>query len=362
MIQETKLFFRLLTIVLVGASGSVVGADRKRVQQYHPASIWEKYAQEGTLDRKAIAPLFIKDCVRDSTQNAYIPVNNPGLARIATYNVHFWTDSLRKRSYEDILNVITSIDADILMLQEVRLFSTKEAQKIKNDFESIGYMFQVFMPMKNWSKKEGDGFGNMLLSKYRFLQLPIKKVYDVDQNKGEERNFINVVIKLPDNNILSVYGTHLDVWDGSGVIREQEVQELIAAAKKDTNANIVLAADWNAIRDRDYQYQVAGNLVWDLQTDIFMQREGLSLKLKGIPTRALSYIEESGFRDCFTRAGLVGPKYTVWTGTVVDFLFCSPLWSLPISGSYLYFSAASDHLPVIMDIKLNLKANLKAKL
>ena len=99
--------------------------------------------------------------------------------------------------------------------------------------------------------------------------------------------------------------------------------------------------------------------------------------LQHVPTDTLDFIEQQGFQDSFTQAHtktfnrataskataqrdadahaqhakLSNPTYTVWTGTVVDFIFCSPEWNLPVE-SYIYYSTASDHLPVIMDIIL----------
>lgn len=319
------------------------------VQEHLPASIWQAYATEGVLDRATIAPSFIKDCARDAVQNQRIPEKTPGIVRIAIYNVHFWTDPLKQKNYPSILETIKTINADILLLQEVRLFNP---EKIENDFKALGYTHQTFMSMKLWGN---DPFGNMIVSKHPYIGEPVKKIYDSDKEQSEKRNFINRLIQLPHNKTISLYNTHLDVRDATGLMRTLEAQELVETAAHDINQNVLLAGDWNAVRQRDYQYHVSGKLVWDLQTTNFIQWQkasGVQNIMQHIPTEPLDLIEKHRFKDCFTQAGGTGPYYTVWTGTVVDFIFCAQTWNLPIVGCYIYYSAASDHLPVIMDVNI----------
>ncbi|MCX5925633.1 MAG: ankyrin repeat domain-containing protein [Candidatus Dependentiae bacterium] len=340
---------------------AVFGA-KSRLQLHKPANIWEKYAQQLSggervlLDAAIMQNLFISDCARDQEQNKYIPEKDKAIARVATYNVHKWLDPKNKDNYQGILDTIKAINADVLVLQEV-VFSG--GNNLLADFKRLGYEYQVFMDM-------GNGLHNMIVSKYPFVQEPIKKVYKVDQDSElrEKRNFINTRVQLPDGNTLSVYGTHLDVWDESGKKREEEVKELLTAAGADESKNILLAADWNAVRKKDYQYKVklqtepqsaaataADISAWDLLGANFKVRNP---KISLIPTDALDAIEKNEFQDSFRMAKVVvNPTYTVWTGTVVDFIFCAPTWQLPVDGSYLYYSSASDHVPVMMDIELN---------
>lgn len=319
----------------------------KKLHPLEPATIWQAYAKlQGLLNDETIIDSFIQDCARDEVHNAFIPEKTAAIARIATYNVHFWTDPFKKTNYEEIIKTIKTINADILLLQEVELFENK---KIEEELRTMGYVYQPFMPMDQIGKNR---FGNMILSKYPLMRPPFQHIYESSKDKEEKRNFINVIIQLPDTNTLSIYGTHLNVRDETGAIRLQEAAELMEFVKKDTTKNILLAGDWNAVRPKDYQYKVADTSVWKIHTTEFLQRAGKQKGLNKIPTEALQYIEKNGFKDCFTKAGINGPYYTVWTGTIVDFIFCCKSWNLPIDGCYIYFSAASDHLPVIMDVKI----------
>ncbi|HEV2601397.1 MAG TPA: endonuclease/exonuclease/phosphatase family protein [Candidatus Babeliales bacterium] len=324
-------------------------------QEYKPASIWTTYAQTGSLPKKEIIPSFLKDCqkARDAGENDKIPAHDKTIARIAVYNVHFWTSPERKPAYAGIMNTIKNIQADVIALQEVLLF---DPEKINNDFAHLGYRYRTFMPMNRW---KGHLFGNMIVSKYPFDTKPYKKTYDADQySKREKRNFIHTIITLPDTNKISLCGTHLDVWDETEQKRLAEVKELIAHACADTYPNKVLLADWNAVRKQDYQYNVAQKQVWKLLTKNFQERTGLTQ----VPTQTLDYIESAGFTDSFAKKGIPSPRYTVWSGTRVDLIYLAQTWKLPIRGCYVYYGTnpeeESDHMPIIMDVLLQPKAKL----
>ncbi|HEV2601989.1 MAG TPA: ankyrin repeat domain-containing protein [Candidatus Babeliales bacterium] len=321
-------------------------ATAASLKEYVPASIWQEYAQGHELAKEGMAVLYSNDCVRDAFYNARIAKKTSRVARIATYNVHLWKDAIGVDAYQDILNVIAQIQADILVLQEVLMFD--EAQ-IKKDLAALGYVYPpTFAPM---DRIGGVQFGNMIVSKYPFVKPPFRTTYAANA-RDDQRNFINAHIQLPNGSIISLYGTHLDVWDETGAVREKQVRELLEHVQKDPHENIVLAGDCNAVRRSDYEYEVAGKSVWDMQTEQFLKRVPARLRLQEVPTQALQNIERAGFKDCFTAAGIAGPKYTVWTGTIVDFIFCAQKWNLPIDGCYIYFTAASDHLPVIMDVRI----------
>ncbi|HEV2601990.1 MAG TPA: ankyrin repeat domain-containing protein [Candidatus Babeliales bacterium] len=333
-------------IISDARKGVGVRSDAARLKEYRPATIWQEYGDGKTVTKQDMRALYFKDCARDAIYNARIPEKTARVVRIATYNVHLWKDLSGNHAYQDILEVIAQIQADVLVLQEVLMFD--EAQ-IKKDLAGLGYVYPpTFAPMDQIG---GVQFGTMIVSKYPFVQPPSRIVYAAN-NQREKRNFINAKIRVSGDSIVSVYGTHLDVRDETGKTRELQVRELLEHVQKDEHDNIVLAGDWNAVRRSDYEYEVAGKSVWDMQTEQFLKRVEGRFELHEIPTNALQDIERNNFKDCFTAAGIAGPKYTVWSGTEVDFIFCAQKWNLSIDGCYLYFSAASDHLPVIMDVRI----------
>ncbi len=138
--------------------------------------------------------------------------------------------------------------------------------------------------------------------------------------------------------------THFDVFDNSGKTRLEQAKELITAIQKNKNPNILIAADFNSVRSKDYQYSVGGENVWDL-----LKADNL-VRNDPTPTDLLEFIEAKNFKDSFTFANLKSPKFTTWNGTTIDFIYLSKDWSLPVN-AYVFYSSASDHLPVIVDVK-----------
>src|SRR4029078_1034715 len=107
-------------------------------------------------------------------------------------------------------------------------------------------------------------------------------------------------------------------------------------------------------------FNIAGTTLWTLMEkdwpnilkETAHDAKGLEHLMDKTPTTmALDYVASEGYKDSFTRGGFAAPQFSVWTGTLIDFLFLSPKWNLGISGSYVFYNWASDHIPVIMDIK-----------
>jgi len=334
-----------------GLLGKPAIARSPEVQDVQVATVWSQFAQDKEVRHAQKLDLFMKDCARLAYENKFIPshVKNDKTVRIATYNVHMWENPQRESNYDKILKVIKVINADILVLQEVKLFDTA---KINADFAQMGYQPGVFQ--RTWGNSQ---FGNMLFSKYPYARQPIMQHYKVDEWRDEKRGFMHATIMLPYNQKIFVYGTHLDVWDNTEKHRLAEIKELLKHTEhKSKHANVVLAGDFNAVRQKDYEYSIGDKKVWDLLVAEDIRRTGMPT-----PTDALNLVEHYGFVDSFTRGGLAGPKFTVWPGKVVDFLYLNKGWALPVVGSYVYYDAASDHIPVIMDVKIDIQQQEEEK-
>jgi endonuclease/exonuclease/phosphatase family metal-dependent hydrolase len=48
------------------------------------------------------------------------------------------------------------------------------------------------------------------------------------------------------------------------------------------------------------------------------------------------------------------PKYTCWVGTPVDYIFAGRALHGKVSGAYVYYTLASDHLPLIADFDISI--------
>jgi exonuclease III len=316
-----------------------------------PASAWSALAQGERLRRDDLVSYFVKDCRRDAPHNATIPHVNKHIMRVATYNIHHWRpphhafntpfDYACNDHFNQIISTIKKVNADILIVQEMLIF---DWDVIKKAFEAMGYYCSLNAFFQS-ATYHNCPFGTMIFSKIKTTKPYLKKTYETQIPLAQElHGFIKMMVELPNNQELIVYGTHLDVQDNTEHIRYGQVQELIRYANKETVPCIV-AADFNAIRAQDYAYLVNNIPVWHLLNDDHKKRAGFD-----VPTSALNLFKENKFFDCFTQAALKNPYYSVWNGTVVDFLWLNNQWNLPISGCYVYYSSASDHLPIIMDI------------
>jgi len=332
--------------------------EKEHAKQTMPPASMRRLANAGVgLSKPELIKQFFFDCQTLADQeNQAIPEHTPnnGTVRIATYNVHFWQpagrvwkdaerggkDANNRRNFDKIMATIKSVNADILVLQEVRLFDTS---LISQELKKLGYTFTKFANTLHPTNKQ---FGNMIVSKYPIVESRIK-TYDAEPKKRERRNYIKVKIALPGQQHISIYGTHLDVHDQSGKLRAQEVQELIETTQR-ANEPCMILGDFNSIRESDYQYTVKGKKVWDLLTRAHRKRVH-----KGTPATALKRFEQNNFTDCFAKINQAAPKFTVWTGTSVDFIWFNQQWKLPIAGSYVHYSKASDHLPIITDVKIS---------
>jgi len=325
--------------------------ELKQDQVMHPSGIW---AQLKASDKKKLPAsekfnLFYHDCdTFAKTENSKIPQHDPSqdkILRIVTFNVFKMT-----KGVEAIKQVITTLNPDIIILEEAFNLNSRfgpEENKL-NDYDSLHFgLFGGYL---------GDQFGNTLLWKKNLkLAKPIEALKYQNPSRGEPRAYIKALFNLSSGKQLLFYGTHLDIHDKTDDVRTKEVQEVIDDVKTSNIPNIIYAGDFNAVREKDYD-----NATWLLAEQeylAFANKPGAP-KVEKMPTQALKHLMDNGFEDCFTitnpTAKFPGPQFTVWTGTVVDFIFLKKdTWNLPIAGCYVYYSAASDHLPIIMDIDLS---------
>ncbi len=317
------------------------------------ATIWETIAKATEANypgRDAKIKSFIDDCSKNKDLNTTIPQKTEHVARVATFNVHYWQDAYdNKYHFNEILETIKKVNTDILILQEV----CWKDDPLIDRFKKLGYEHYQFCKAATatWAHNEFNSapFGNVIFSKYKIEDANKKtKMYVVKCPKSlEDRCYSYVEIILPNQKHLHIYGTHLDVFCEDESARLAQITELTKSIKDEKN--VIVAADFNAVREEDYNYDIYKKKVWDLLVNDNKKRF-----INPTPTLVLDHLKSENFVDCFAKLGIDKPKFTVWSGTVVDFIFLKN-WNLPLSGCYVYYDASSDHLPVIMDIKLQEK-------
>lgn len=254
--------------------------------------------------------------------NINIPATNKNILRVVTYNVHAFKDALNKYTGKDICMVLKKINADVLVLQEV-----VDNDKTILELSKLDYKYKIFAPIDN-----NEHFGNMILSKYPFKKKEANNFKNNNEMKTKKfRSYLKVEIDLSKFNKknLVIYGTHLAIYSQvtghnpinsvpDENIRTGEIKEFLSRIKnEDKNKNVIIAADFNASRTG----------------------------------KALTTLSNAGFQDNFTIAKVAVPIFTNLHGGAIDFIF-SRFVDLKNVGSYIYYNAASDHLPVISDIQL----------
>ncbi len=303
-----------------------------------PVELWDK-SKNGIANKAEFKRDFIRQIAsleKEHPKLNAIPIHDSKkILRVMTYNVHGFmppTKEFRSRpteqDFKNILNVIKTIAPDIVVLQEFNESFKFGKYPIYQWFEHIGYKYHVLA-----KAPKDKPYGVAILSKVPFKDSPY--LHNFNNRTGgprDIRSFAKVEIDLSKygHRNLVIYGTHLEVSDPDR--RIAEIQELKKATNNyDRGKNVIIAADFNE------------------------SRNGRALKI-------LESQQDGGcFQDCFSAAHMPEPYFTHWTGRSLDFIFLKtcypnkgklqPDWDLPINGVYLYYSAASDHMPIIMDIK-----------
>lgn len=319
-----KIFFLIISLISLSSYAAEVAPKSKALgNPLYSADLIEAHKKGKIANKHYFVPqisAITEDMKKKGIKHQGVPKKTPGILRIATYNVHGWRSPLKKFSdpigtdFDAIYNTIKEINADVLLLQEV-VFRPKQTPGI---FSKLGYPYHSFC----YGNPAGGDFGNMIISKVPFAVDPIKHNF-VSKSGPHKRCYVKAEFDLKKYGArnLVVYDTHLEVK--SGKQRFAEVKQLASLVHAhDKGKNVVIGADWNAPRGKP----------------------------------SLTHLEKNGFTDCFRLAHLPEPKFTHWTTQNLDRLYLWN-WHLSIAGCYVYYSAASDHLPVIMDIVLDKKVH-----
>lgn len=307
-----------------------------------PATVWSYLAQGKPVNSQLKKQLFVHDCGTLAT-TVKVPAHkkNNSTIRLATFNVHMWSDPFGADTYQELVQDIAALHADVLALQEVITF---DLGRIIADFMQLGYTHHIFYGTHTTAAGE---FGNMIFSKYPFVGNEVSKTFNVDMGQPEQRNFIRVQLQLPNGQSMVVYTTHLDVYDDTEQRRVAEVQELLADIARQSCKNVVMMGDFNAVRQRDYNPQI-----WQLLQADDMQRIPQLRALGGVRTGAMRLCDQHGLRDAYDVAQVQHPAWTCWTGKVIDYLLLGRSWTLPVTRCMVLPNVHSDHCPQIMDVGL----------
>ncbi|WP_084151286.1 endonuclease/exonuclease/phosphatase family protein [Azohydromonas australica] len=195
--------------------------------------------------------------VLNRLQSTQLPTATPrsesdtALLRVATYNIHKGVRGIGPRKRLEIHNLglgVEALDADMVFLQEVRLFHNREARKF--DRSKFGWPEQGqahFLAPEGYDvayrtnavTRHGE-HGNALLSRW-----PIGDVghFDVSDHRFEQRGLLHVPVQWGGMTVHAVVA-HFGLIHASRVRQVQKLAEFLEA-NVPSDAPLVVAGDFN---------------------------------------------------------------------------------------------------------------------
>ena len=132
--------------------------------------------------------------------------------RVATYNIHGAVGLDRRRRPERIVEVIESLDADIIGLQEVEgRRSRSRVDQAQHIGDALDYHLVAGPLLLEGADGYGGGYGNVLLSRHPVLEVE-RRVY---QRPGSQtRGLLDTVVAHPLLGRLRVIVTNANPVEG----------------------------------------------------------------------------------------------------------------------------------------------------
>ena len=292
---------------------------------------------------------------------SFAPPSKPKDAtRVATYNVHYWTDSRGVASFNGIWSAITTINADVIGLQEAVIpgsgpddpkvtykgyteptqdFGPLDIAKITHRGASSDSGWSTkdfFTPFANYNYKwvgrcaastthatKGSVFGNIL-----FVREGAEPTFRAMSLVPYKQGRCAVIMHLDK---FIVCNLHLDVFDTSGKTRREELSQVLDYLDTKPNVPTIIMGDFNALRRGDYTKR---EIEW-----LGKNNEGYPLDFS-----AVNDVESRGFQDAFGNL-----KFSVWSARRVDYIFTRNIDPSKLK-AYPYYTTASDHIPLVVDV------------
>lgn len=278
----------------------------------------------------------VKEVINALNPNQYIPSPSPNHLRIMTFNIFMQQNAYGKDNLMELERVIKTVQPDVIFLQEVLEGSDFSRNRFSQMMRKNGY--GNWMLAQHTSKSQN--LGNVVAVKDGIrvierdqLDLPEPFYVKRDRNimtKEEEleglipkwksgRTAAHLTILLADGTTkLHLLSTHLGCeWTNEN--RLEQARFLVDLVNNTTDGMVVLGGDFNAWPDSE-------------EVQLF--------------TRS-----DVG-RNVFDDINWNSPKYTCWVGTPVDYILIGRGLQGKVDGAYVYYTLASDHLPLIADFNI----------
>ncbi len=261
--------------------------------------------------------------------------------RFMTWNVYGGKNSSDHFDIASQINVIEKIAPDVLALQEDIPHGIWEHLN-KSQYTAIHFGL-------------ADGhLGNALAIRNTCQLLGHITVIPLPRGPkqaAEKRNALSARLRVGNSHI-RVITTHLDVWDNTGATRLAQLAAIhvyLTSLPADDHTLVVFMGDLNALDKQllDKFDHAFPHLQLRIKTEQQDRERGITTPT---PYEEIAFIRQSmGFSEVYNLLNIFGPWSTSKFGRRIDYIFLKGEKER-LQNAYVYFTAASDHLPVVADI------------
>ena len=284
--------------------------------------------------------------------NSYIPANRDSFFRITTYNIQEWknmqfgfipwkpagiklyTYNLNPSIYgssKKTLQVIHTIDPDVLGIQESNAESKEEYVELSKTFD-----YQVCNADYGWFARLQNGiFVRKGTYSPTFDSVNIT-TYPPPVQTGVPRCMVVAIVTIKSIKV-AIATLHLNYKQPNKMENIKNAIKYLKNKIIPITKNVILMGDFNTRINRPAYNYIVGNGFQDAVLQKLIQ-DGIPLTYHNIPTSM--------------------PSHPHWR---IDFAFLSPQWdyqAFPILATYVYYTGASDHMPLIVDFGKPGKQNI----
>ena len=334
-----------------------------RVQGYQqrkfsrPAAHWVQHAMDGAKRPANVSfkdffyECYHRDIARgEAFENTEIPHNAPTDRRVrfVSFNVHFFAKGYSNvclgSNSEEVLQIFKTLNADVILVQEV---PQSALSKFKRNLASLGYTHTVSAGSSDIHVLPADSpyYPGERLHVMIAARLPLLRTAAVPMLNGHAA-FAEVSLSTGSGPVASaaVYCVHLSVRCEPAT-RRREIEAVLRHAKDEVGHGLptFIAGDMNQPNEGDYpaaEWQVIAK---------DMTRAKLPLT-DGV----MDSLRDQGLRPVWEVATLPRPlsPSSAWNAALVDYCYVSELSQsgIEIAASYFLHTAASDHLPLVVDV------------
>lgn len=331
--------------------------------------------QEISSSDIALLSLFEKNVLQNSKLNDLLPSTPNGSFRIMLWNIRYFTNAANEPSSTQIINVIEKIDPDLICLNEATIGYNDYSEELL-DFFYLLKNYHMIAFCNNVPSWFASTYGNMILIKKKIMRVllinptnyfsynlctsntkcflnqrisvykdpvPIRKDNFDNYRATETRCFVKISLGSFD-----VICTHLEAYQKE--TRKNQFIEMMTYVTRKT----IIMGDFNIINTTVYKNAPNSDIEWE----VIKQRN--SLDNDKDKNEIVEIKQKYNLKDAFELKNITYNGFTSWTNTIVDYMLFTSEWtSDEVSNIFLYFTMASDHIPMFIDLNENFVTQLK---